>query len=428
MAEDTIVAVATAPGPAAIGIVRLSGPAALRIAARIAPAAGEHPAPRTAHRVTFTADGVAFDEGLLLSFPAPHSYTGEDVVELQGHAGLATQVLLRAALAAGARAAEPGEFTQRAFLNGKLDLVQAEAVALLIAAQSERALRSARGALGGALSARVAGFAGELTRLRGRIEGLLDFAAESEGAEVGLDEELADLARRIGDLAATFSRGRRLFARARVVLAGEVNAGKSSLMNALLGEERALGDAEPGTTRDLVEADFDLRGLPLRFVDTAGWREATGVEARGIALGREAAERADLVLWVSGLPAPVAAPDPSWLAVAAQRDRFAAPPPPGFLAVSARTGEGLAERAAEVERRRGGGSGAEEEVRVARERQARALAAAAEGLARAAGHGPALELAAHDAAEAAAQLAAVLGEGVPAEVMDEVFAQFCIGK
>jgi tRNA modification GTPase len=427
MVEDTIVAVATAPGPAAVGIVRLSGTESLRIARAIASELAAEPTPRLAHLSLFAAGGAAFDQGLVLYFPAPHSYTGEDVVELQGHGGAATSMLVQAALAAGARGAEPGEFTQRAFLNGKLDLVQAEAVALLIAAQSERAVRTARGALGGDLSARVAGFLEELAVLRGRIEGLLDFPAESEGAETGLAEAFRDLARRVEAIASTYARGRRLFTRARVVLVGEVNAGKSSLLNALVGEERALVDAEPGTTRDLVEVDHVLAGVPVRLVDTAGWREAAGVEARGIARGKDAANDADLVLWVSGLATPAPPPEASWLPVAAQRDRHREPAPPEFFALSARTGEGLEALRTELARRLGIVA-SEDEVVVARERQARALTAAADALSRAAAHGPALELTANEAEGAARELAGVLGRGLRDDVMDQVFAQFCIGK
>jgi tRNA modification GTPase len=212
-----------------------------------------------------------------------------------------------------------------------------------------------------------------------------------------------------------------------VVLLGEVNAGKSSLLNALVGEERALVDAEPGTTRDLVEVDHAFEGVPVRLIDTAGWREATGVEARGIARGKDAAGEADLVLWISGNATPPPPPDPTWVAVAAQRDRHPGSPPPGSLAVSAHTGQGLVELGSAIARRLGVATGADEAV-VARERQAQGLRAAAEALMRASQHRAALELVAHDAEAAARVLAGVLGRGIDEDVMDRVFAQFCIGK
>jgi tRNA modification GTPase len=410
-----------------VGIVRLSGPEALRLARAVAPALPAAPPPRTALRSPFVRAGAAFDEGLVLFFPAPRSYTGEEVVELHGHGGLATQTLLAAVLEAGARPAEPGEFTQRAFLQGQLDLVQAEAVALLIAAQSERALRAARAALGGSLSSRIAALQQALQALRGRVEGLLEFPAESEGAEAGLPEAARALAGEVHTLARTYARGRRLFTRARVVLAGPVNAGKSSLLNALVGEERALVDEEPGTTRDPVVAEHTVEGLPLQLVDTAGWRDASGVEARGIERGRAAAREADLVLWVTATAAPEPPPEPGWLGVASQRDRHPGPVPPGFLGVSAHTGEGLAELWREIARRLGGAPGEDEAV-VARERQARGLTEAGEALERAAAHGPALELMAEELAGAAVALERVLGSAASGEVMDEVFRQFCIGK
>ncbi len=428
LVADTIAAVATATGPAAIGIVRLSGPDAHRIARAIAPSLPPNPEPQRFVRASFFRRDVAIDEGLVLSFVAPRSYTGEDVVELHGHGGMAVREVLGAALDAGARAAEPGEFTQRAFLNGKLDLVQAEAVARLIGAQSERALRLAHATLGGSLSEQLASFQAEVVALQGRIEGLLDFPAESEGAEHGLREALQQLSVRVGALAKSYSRGRRLFERARVVLAGPVNAGKSSLLNALAGEERALVDAEPGTTRDLVECDLECAGMPVRLVDTAGWREAEGVEARGIARGRTAARAADLTLWVVDVAHAEPSPEPDWLPVANQIDRHPdASVPAGFWAVSALTGAGLSALWSEVGRRLGD-VGDESALLVIQERQALGLQTAADALQRAAEQSEALELVAEELKWTARALSAVLGQDASQEVMDSVFQQFCIGK
>ena len=423
---DTIAAPATAPGPAAVGIVRLSGPDAFEIGRRICARWPEPLEPRRAFTTDFLRDGRVFDAGLALAFPGPGSYTGEDVLELHGHGGHATQALLAAVVAAGARLAEPGEFTQRAFHSGKVDLVQAEAVAQLISAQSERALQAAARGLGGSLSEKLEELEDAVLDFHGRIEGLLDFPAEAEGAESGLSEALSMLASDVEALAATFSRGRRLFVRSEVVLAGPVNAGKSSLLNALMGEERALVDADPGTTRDLVTADCERAGLPLRLVDTAGWREASGVEARGIALGRAAAGRAELVLWVTPIDSFEVPPDSRWLSVVTKRDldpmRQLAP---GSLGVSVRTGEGLdALWGAIVERL---GVGGDDALLIGVERQAEGLRVASAALRRAAGQGE-LELAAEDLTSAREALASVRGKAVEGDALDRVFRQFCIGK
>jgi len=281
-------------------------------------------------------------------------------------------------------------------------------VAKLVAAQTDRALRAAQASLGGALSARVGELGAELARLRGRVEGLLDFPAESEGAESGLPMACGALSARVRELARSFSRGRRLFSRSEVVLVGPVNAGKSSLFNALVGEERALVDVVPGTTRDLVTADVELGGLPVRWVDTAGWRAAA-------------------VVWVSPLDAFEPAPEAGWIQVASKRDL--APTervPNGALAVSARDGEGLgALREAVVARLVP--LGFEDELLVVGERQAQELEAAAGALERAATH-PALELVAEELGLADGALARIIGSGAEPEILDEVFRQFCIGK
>ena len=422
----TIAAPATASGPAAVGIVRISGPEAFAIGRRICARWKDPPVAGRTLVTPFLDRGEPFDSGLALPFVGPASYTGEDVLELHGHGGHAQRRLLDAVLTAGARLAEPGEFTQRAFLAGKIDLVQAEAVAQLVAARTDQALRVAQASLGGALSSRVEEFERALDGLRGRVEGLLDFPAEAEGAERGLHEDCAALAARIGELAQTFGRGRRLFSRAEVVIAGPVNAGKSSLLNALAGEERALVDAAPGTTRDLVTVELEIQGIQIRLVDTAGWREAVGVEARGIEMGRAAAARAALVLWVSAVDAWEPAPEPGWLAVVSKRDldphRAIAV---GAWAVSAATSQGIAELRVAIGERLA--SAPDDLLVVTGARQAEALCRASEALARASAQ-PALELASEELFDAQRALARVRGEGEVREVLDAVFAQFCIGK
>ena len=426
IAADTIAAPATAPGPAAVGMVRISGPQAFAVAGRVCrrwPAVVDA---RRAVRTAFQRDGAVFDEGIALPFVGPASYTGEDLVELHGHGGHALRVLLDAVLAAGARIADPGEFSQRAYLNGKLDLAQAEAVAQLITAQTDRALRVARAALGGSVSREVEALERALGALRGRVEGILDFEAESAGAEVGLDIEVRALSAWARRLADGYRSGRRLFARSEVVLAGPVNAGKSSLFNALCGEDRALVDASPGTTRDLVTADWELDGMPLRLCDSAGWRDAVGVEARGIEKGRDAAQVAALVLWVCPAGSMEPPPDAGWLRVAAKVDL--APKvrlDPGVVPVSVVAGTGLSALRAAISARLM--PGADEEIQGVTERQAMAFGQASEALERASGT-PELELAAEELALASRALATVRGEGIGPEVIDEVFRQFCIGK
>lgn len=426
IAGDTIAALATGAGPSAIAVVRISGPRAFELGQKLCLRWREPLQPRVARYSPFVRAGQPFDAGLYLAFPGPASYTGEDLLELHGHGGAAARVLLQAAVEQGARLAAPGELSERAFLNGKLDLVQAESVAALIAAQTERALRAAASGLGGALSEQVDEFENALISLRGRVEGLIDFPAEAEGAEVGLQESVAALGAKVRALAGSYARGRRLFGRSEVVLVGPVNAGKSSLLNALAGEERALVDAEPGTTRDLVTADVELRGMPLRLVDTAGWREARGVEARGIARGRDAAARAELVVWVTSVEALEPPPEPDWIAVAAKRDlQPGSPLPEGVIAVSARTGEGLdALRAAVAVRLDAGG---EDERLVVTERQALELTRAAEALERAS-VSVGVELVAEELALASRALEQVRGRGSDADVVEAVFRQFCIGK
>jgi tRNA modification GTPase len=424
-AEPTIAALITGAGPAAVAIVRLSGADAFAIARRICGRWPDPLVPRRAFHATFFGDGQPFDSGLVLTFPGPASYTGEDVVELQGHGGHAARRLLEASVAAGARLAEPGEFTRRAYIAGRIDAVQAEAVALLIAAQTDRSLEVAQSNLGGALSATVLDFEEKLTGLRGRVEGLIDFAQEADGAEVGLAEGIRTLAGQVRALAATFSQGRRLFSRSEVVLVGPVNAGKSSLLNAMLGEERALVDAAPGTTRDLVHGDLELDGLPLRLVDTAGWREATGVEARGIAAGQAAAERAEVVLWVVDGQAPVEPPQAGWMRVWNKAD-LSPVAGAGWVAVSTRTGAGLEGLRAAI-RLRLSAEGEHDERVVTTVRQAQALREAAEALDTASGQ-ELLELLAEDLRRAAGALTRVRGGGMVDGVMDAVFAQFCIGK
>lgn len=303
--EDTVAAVVTAPGAAGVSIVRVSGPEALAIADRIFNTNGPPPSERSGGTFLYgrvVEDGCEIDEALLLLMRAPKSYTAEDTVEIQGHGGSqCSRRILRAALAAGARPAEPGEFTRRAFLHGRIDLLQAEAVLDLIQAGSERAAAAALEQLEGGLSSRFEQLYQALMSAAADIEATLDFSEEDLPGNL-----LADLAQRlepidqaIGDLIASWEEGHLLRDGALVVISGAPNVGKSTLLNALLGAHRAIVSNQPGTTRDSIEEVLVLDGFPLRLVDTAGLRDtACDIEAEGVERSRNHMQKADLHLHV----------------------------------------------------------------------------------------------------------------------------------
>ncbi len=442
--RDTIAAVATAAGAAGIGIVRLSGPRAIAIAQALTGATLQ---PRRAHYLRFLdADGAVIDDGLALSFPAPRSYTGEDVVELQAHGSpVLLAQLLRRCLALGARAARPGEFTERAFLEGRLDLAQAEAVADLIHAGSAAAARAARRSLDGEFSRAVAELAEGLSVLRMHVEAAFDFPDEDIDllATPALAARLDDVRDALSALRARAERGRRLVDGLHVVIAGPPNVGKSSLLNALVAEDRAIVSAIAGTTRDLLREDLQLDGVALTLVDSAGLH-ASGdpLEAEGMRRARAELSRADLVLAVldasasdegacdalaAELPAGVAV---LWLLNKCDLVPAAAPPlSPEALAVSARTGAGLEALrdrlrvAAGHDLGAGGSFSARARHLDALDRCAAALSTAGRQLA--AGQA---ELAAEDLRLAQAALGQVTGMVDADMLLGRIFAGFCIGK
>jgi tRNA modification GTPase len=437
IARDTIAALATPPGRGGIGIVRISGPTVPRIAAALL---GSLPTPRLATFGAFVdARGERVDEGIAIFYPAPQSYTGEDVLELQGHGGpVVAQAVLGAVLDAGARLAEPGEYTRRAFLNGKLDLAQAEAVADLIDAASREAARSALRSLAGEFSAAIGELVAALTELRALTEAMLDFP-EEEIDSLHRDDAQSRLARLRGMLQDVLARSRQgslLRAGIHVVLAGRPNVGKSSLLNRLAGEERAIVTAVPGTTRDALRESIQIEGVPIVIVDTAGLREsADEVERIGMARARSELERADVVVEVLEAgrmerpagPLPVAA---SRLTVINKVDLVvgaAAGRQADAIHVSAKTGAGLdALRQALLEA--AGWSTRGESVYLARERHLRALESARRHLEEAAAQGAQWEFFAEELRLAQEALGAISGRVSADDLLGEIFSRFCVGK
>ena len=382
--------------------------------------------------------GARLDEGLFLYFRAPHSFTGEDVVELQAHGGprLLGLLLARALEHPGVRPAGPGEFTRRAFLHGRLDLTRAEAVAELVAADSEAAVRAAAAGLAGGLAARVAEVEEPLRALHADLEGVLNFPEEAQGADADAGPRVARAHAAARALLAEAGRGRLVRRGARVALYGPVNAGKSTLFNRLVGEARALVDEEPGTTRDVLEARVEWEGLGLTLLDTAGLRASPGrVEALGIARTREALSGVDLALLV--LPPGASGEEAAgWLGEAGGTEvlRVAGKcdvgePVPGARSVSGLTGEGVEGLRAEVLTRLWGG-GAPGAVALVSERHADALRRCAEALERAesAWAASTLEVVSGEVGLALEALGEVSGTSASEALLDAIFQRFCIGK
>jgi tRNA modification GTPase len=431
---DTIAAIATATGAAGVGIVRLSGPEAVAIARAIVGV--ELPDRTIVHAIARDDDGARLDEVLAFAMRAPRSFTGEDVAEIHGHGGAVNLGrLLRAAVERGARLAEPGEFTRRAFAHGRLDLARAEALAAVVEAGSERAWRQAQAQLAGALGTAIRALADRVTAVLAEIEGGIDFPEDDleVRSQAWLGSELAACAAACEALAATYATARLARDGITVAIVGAVNVGKSSLLNALIGRERALVDASPGTTRDYVEATCEWEGYAVTLIDTAGERAAAdAIELRGIELGRRRAEAADIVVVAhdgAGTFDDGAAYGARALVVRTKSDLGGEP---RGLATSATTGQGVGElRAAIVARAATAPADSATGAVVTTERQRAALVEAARRLT-AAGAALAaavpLEMVALDVRTGRTAVTQVLGEDVPEAVLAEVFARFCIGK
>lgn len=454
-APDTIVAAATPPGRGGIAIVRLSGPKVPAIAAELL---GVLPAPRFATRANFRsadADAGAIDSGMALYFPEPHSYTGEHVLELHGHGGpVVVEALIARALTLGARRAQPGEFTQRAYLNGKLDLAQCEAVADLIDASSEAAARAALRSLDGDFSTRVRSLGALLTALRVQVEAAIDFVDEELEVlpDRVLGEPLQAARQQLAALLALSAQGRLLTEGMTIVIAGPPNAGKSTLLNRLAGHEAAIVTPLPGTTRDVLRERIQLDGMPLHLLDTAGLRAQPGdvIEAEGIRRAGAAMAAADRILFVID-----AAADPGASAYEAERRRLpptvpvtlvfnkidlcvrvtgvpvtACPADVGSVRVCARTGEGLQALREHLKATMGFTPGLEGTIS-ARARHLEALALCASHLQAAAmqlAQPGARELLAEELRRAQLALGEILGSESSDELLGRIFSSFCIGK
>ncbi|MCC5884615.1 MAG: tRNA uridine-5-carboxymethylaminomethyl(34) synthesis GTPase MnmE [Halomonas sp.] len=449
--EDTIAALATAPGRGGVGIIRISGPLSATIAATMV---GHCPSPRRAHYGPFQGDGSVIDEGIALFFAGPHSFTGEDVLELQGHGGpVIMDLLLERCVQLGARLARPGEFSERAFLNDKLDLAQAEAIADLIEASSRTAAENALRSLQGEFSRRVASLVQKLIDLRMYVEAAIDFPEEEIDflADGKVTEMLAAVQAELAEVRAAAGQGALMREGMNVVIAGRPNAGKSSLLNALTEQETAIVTAIAGTTRDVLREHIHLDGMPLHVIDTAGLRDTPdAVEQIGVARAWAEIEKADRVLLLVDAATTEATdpmtiwpefvarlPDPSRLSLVRNKidasheraglDVTASTP---VLRLSARTGEGL--EALKVHLKDIMGFSATTEGRFSARRRHldaldRAQRALTNGEQQLAGYG-AGELLAEDLRDAQQALGEITGEFSADDLLGEIFGSFCIGK
>jgi len=442
---DVIAAVATAQGRAGIGIVRVSGKKLEQLASRLL---GGLPAPRLAARATFHgAAGEPIDDGIALFFPAPASYTGEDVLELQGHGGpVVLHMILRRCLDLGARLAEPGEFTRRAFLNDKLDLAQAEGVADLIDAATEAAARCALRSLRGEFSEVIGNLAKRLVELRMLVEATLDFP-EEEIDQVDREDARGRLRRLQEEVGSSLARGRQgsvLRSGLQVVLAGQPNVGKSSLLNRLAGEDIAIVTEIPGTTRDAVRQTIQIEGVPVNIIDTAGLRNtADQVEAIGIARTWEVIGHADVLLLIVDARTGLTTADRSIVErlpgklkpvtvfnkidLSGEAPRAEENTHGWRIHVSAKTGEGIDALRRALLTLAGWQSGGED-LFMARERHIVSLERVAQALERAGQTMPQSELFAEELRLAQRELGAITGEFSADDLLGQIFARFCVGK
>ena len=465
--HDTIAAIATADGAAGVAIVRISGPESWVIAERVVRCSGPCLTSRAAGQffVAGFADfvsGEMVDRGLVLLFRAPASFTGEDVVELQGHGGsMASRAVLRAVLSAGARLAEPGEFTRRAFLHGRLDLTQAEAIMDLVHARSERAARAARAQLAGSLGREIEGCYADVTALCADVEAQLDFEADELPVRVRRSSgaQLERIRARLAHLLATRREGQLLRDGALVVIGGCPNSGKSSLLNALLASNRAIVSSEAGTTRDTIEEGVVLCGIPVRLMDTAGLRDTDAViEQEGVVRAHRALQEADLVIYLIDSSRPLTLQHPHLFSRAMAQSRAIILPVlnkcdlPGrtspdevcaeltrdgiqmeipAVMISVTTGTGLAELKSALMQQLGVERQAPIHATVT-ERHGAELLLTDQALCRACtwltDDDSKLVLAAGELRQAAEALGRIIGRTYTPDLLEQIFARFCVGK
>lgn len=432
---DTIVARATPNGRGALGVVRVSGGDCRLASAKVCPGLDWSRARVVQLVAVHGCDSVTIDHGVAIVYHGPRSYTGEDQVELFIHgSGFLMRETLEAWVAAGCRVATPGEFTRRAVANGKMDLVQAEAVRDLVEAETARQANAARRQMEGRLSARFGELRHDLVELLGRVEAGLDFVEQGISVDVDdLDRRRGRLIRDVDGLLATARAGARLRHGVRVAIIGRVNAGKSTLFNLLAGRERAIVAAGPGTTRDVLEAQVEIAGLPVTLVDTAGLRESHDeVEVEGMRRMRQEVVEADIVvqLWAADDDEPEP-PRPTEGKVIRIRSRGDLEPNgvaqvAGWLVTSCHTGDGVAEVRAALAAAVSDGSPGSEDGMTIDLRHGAALAAARTAIVGAAFDEP--ELAAEELRSGLTALSELIGDVEADEVLDSVFATFCIGK
>lgn len=461
LSEDTIVALGTAPGEGAIGIVRLSGDQAIELVSRVfAPASGKDLRCSGSFRMRYgyivdPSSGEPIDEVLVSVMRGPRSYTGEDVVEINCHGGMVPiSRIIHLMTGLGARIAQPGEFTRRAFMNGRIDLAQAEAVLDVIRARTDRGLKTAIGQVRGALSARIRGLQEKVIDLLSQLDAVLDFPEDDLGdVDVeALTRGVKEVRAEVGELISQGMVGRIFRDGIKVVIAGKPNVGKSSLLNALLGEERAIVSDIPGTTRDIIEEAVNVKGIPMRVIDTAGIRGTDDVlERLGVERAARSIQEADLVIIVLDLSRPLEEDDkrvfdmigdaPGVVAlnkadvgpaagVREAADDLAGGRP--VVEVSAVTGAGLdALKDAVYDVVIGGKVAPADSPVVSNARHVEALERAARSLdavLQAADLGFPADIMAVDLREALTALGEITGETVDDEVIDRIFANFCVGK